>query len=115
MWDSVSVCVCLYCHSSASFTFFAEEQRAQTGSGLFAEGIGTGGEARVRKGVEAMDALDALVAQVQGFSGNEQDLVHLSSLLKQADELLVTHAPRLAYALAALNPAKHSLGYLYFL
>ena len=62
-----------------------------------------------------MDALDQLVAQVQGFSGSEQDVVHLYSLLKQADELLHSHVPRLGFALAALNPAKHSLGYLYIL
>jgi COP9 signalosome complex subunit 3 len=61
-----------------------------------------------------MDSLDALVAQVQGFSGND-DLLHLFSLLKQSDELLHTHAPRLQYALSSLDPAKHSLGYLYLL
>ncbi|CAK9204856.1 unnamed protein product [Sphagnum troendelagicum] len=61
-----------------------------------------------------MDSLDALVAQVQGFSGTD-DLLHLFSLLKQSDELLHTHAPRLQYALSSLDPAKHSLGYLYLL
>lgn len=62
-----------------------------------------------------MDALDQLVTQVQALSGSEQDVAHLSTVLKQADELLHTHALRLGYALAALNPAKHSLGYLYLL
>lgn len=62
-----------------------------------------------------MDALDQLVAQVQALSGSEQDVVHLSSMLKQADDLLHAHALRLGYALTALDPAKHSLGYLYLL
>jgi len=62
-----------------------------------------------------MDALDQLLTQVQALSGSDQDVAHLSTLLKQADELLHTHVLRLGYALAALHPAKHSLGYLYFL
>lgn len=62
-----------------------------------------------------MDALDQLVTQVQALSGSEQDVAHLSTSLKQADELLHTHVLRLSYGMAALHPAKHSLGYLYFL
>lgn len=62
-----------------------------------------------------MDALDQLLAQVQALSGSDQDVAHLHTMLKQADELLHSHIPRLAYALAALHPPKHSLGYLYFL
>ncbi|XP_073393390.1 COP9 signalosome complex subunit 3 isoform X1 [Physcomitrium patens] len=62
-----------------------------------------------------MDALDQLVAQVQALSGSEQDVAHLSSLLKQADELLRTHALRLPFSLSSLHPTKHSLGYLYLL
>jgi hypothetical protein len=50
-----------------------------------------------------MDALDQLVTQVQALSGSEQDVAHLSTVLKQADELLHTHALRLGYALAALS------------
>lgn len=62
-----------------------------------------------------MDALDQLLAQVQALSGSDQDVAHLHTMLKQADELLHSHIPRLAYALAALHLPKHSLGYLYFL
>ncbi|CAM6121819.1 unnamed protein product [Calypogeia fissa] len=62
-----------------------------------------------------MDSLDAVVAQVQALSGNPDDCAHLANLLKQSDNVFSAHAPRLPYALAALDPAKHSLGYLYLL
>jgi hypothetical protein len=56
-----------------------------------------------KRGRKSMDALDQLVTQVQALSGSEQDVVHLSTVLKQADELLHTYALRLDYALAALS------------
>ncbi|OAE24292.1 hypothetical protein AXG93_1052s1150 [Marchantia polymorpha subsp. ruderalis] len=62
-----------------------------------------------------MDSLDAVVTQVQALSGSADDCVHLAGLLKQSESVLAVHAPRLLYALAALDPAKHSLGYLYLL
>jgi COP9 signalosome complex subunit 3 len=62
-----------------------------------------------------MDSLDAVVAQVQALSGTPDDCAHLANLLKQTDNVLTVHAPRLSYALAALDPSKHSLGYLYLL
>ena len=62
-----------------------------------------------------MDALDQLVTQVQALSGSEQDVAHLFTVLKQADDLLHQHHARIPFALAALNPAKHSLGYLFLL
>ncbi|KAG6548598.1 hypothetical protein Mapa_010087 [Marchantia paleacea] len=62
-----------------------------------------------------MDSLDAVVTQVQALSGSADDCVHLAGLLKQSENVLAVHAPRLLYALAALDPAKHSLGYLYLL
>jgi COP9 signalosome complex subunit 3 len=62
-----------------------------------------------------MDSLDAIVAQVEALSGTPDDCAYLASLLKQSDSVLTAHAPRLSYALTALDPVKHSLGYLYLL
>eukprot|EP01018_Ginkgo_biloba_P022632 Gb_26185 [translate_table: standard] len=62
-----------------------------------------------------MDSMDALLAQVQGFSGSNDDLSHLQGLLKQYEEALHAQGPRLSAVLQQLDPAKHSLGYLYVL
>ncbi|KAF6161400.1 hypothetical protein GIB67_009279 [Kingdonia uniflora] len=62
-----------------------------------------------------MDSLEALVAHIQGFSSNFNDLSHLHSLLKQSDDSLRYQANRLAPVLDQLDPSKHSLGYLFIL
>ncbi|KAK6928491.1 Proteasome component (PCI) domain [Dillenia turbinata] len=62
-----------------------------------------------------MDTLEALVTQIQGLSNGEADLTDLHNLLKQSEDQLHSHTPRLPSLLLQLDPAKHSLGYLYFL
>jgi len=62
-----------------------------------------------------MDSMDAMLAQVQGFSATNDDLTHLHGLLKQNEEALREQGPRLSSLLSQLDPAKHSLGYLYVL
>ncbi|KAI5651120.1 hypothetical protein M9H77_37125 [Catharanthus roseus] len=62
-----------------------------------------------------MNSAESLVAQIQGFSGTVHDLAHLQSLLKQYDDLLHSDSTRSAALLSELDPAKHSLGYLYIL
>lgn len=62
-----------------------------------------------------MDSMDAMLAQVQGFSATNDDLTHLHGLLKQNEEALREQGSRLSSVLTQLDPAKHSLGYLYVL
>ncbi|KAK2969810.1 hypothetical protein RJ640_028090 [Escallonia rubra] len=62
-----------------------------------------------------MSSVDALVAQIQGLSGNSSDIHQLHGHLKQSDQFLHAESTRLAPVLAQLDPAKHSLGYLYLL
>lgn len=62
-----------------------------------------------------MDSMDTILAQVQGFSATNDDLTHLHGLLKQSEEALREQGPRLSSLLTQLDPAKHSLGYLYVL
>lgn len=62
-----------------------------------------------------MDSMDAMLAQVQGFSDTNDDLTHLHGLLKQNEEALREQGSRLSSLLTELDPAKHSLGYLYVL
>lgn len=62
-----------------------------------------------------MDSMDTMLAQVQGFSATNDDLTHLHGLLKQSEEALREQGPRLTSLLTQLDPAKHSLGYLYVL
>ncbi|KAJ7540488.1 hypothetical protein O6H91_10G017600 [Diphasiastrum complanatum] len=65
-----------------------------------------------------MDSLEVLVAQVQALSGSTDDLLHLHGLLKQLDDSLQQqqqHHQAIQQCLLQLDPAKHSLGFLYFL
>ncbi|KAF6166991.1 hypothetical protein GIB67_030684 [Kingdonia uniflora] len=62
-----------------------------------------------------MDSLEVLVAHIQGFSSNFNDLSHLHSLLKQSEDYLRYQANRLASVLGQLDPSKHSLGNLFIL
>ncbi|GLJ36631.1 hypothetical protein SUGI_0737010 [Cryptomeria japonica] len=65
-----------------------------------------------------MDPLDALIAQVQGFSDSNADVTHLHGLLKEFDAQSPLHelpSARLSHLLSQLDPVKHSLGYLYVL
>lgn len=55
------------------------------------------------------------MVKIQGLSGNASDLSQLHALLKQSEEFLFSDTSRLAPLLAELDPAKHSLGYLYIL
>ncbi|KAK4757102.1 hypothetical protein SAY87_007229 [Trapa incisa] len=60
-------------------------------------------------------ALQNLVTQIQALSGSAEDLHQLHSILKAADEPLHADPPRLSSLLDQLEPARHSLGYLYIL
>ncbi|KAF8408392.1 hypothetical protein HHK36_007542 [Tetracentron sinense] len=62
-----------------------------------------------------MDSVEALVAQIQGLSSSPEDISHLHNFLKEAEELLLSQAHRLASYLDQLDPSNHSLGYLYIL
>ncbi|KAE8718192.1 COP9 signalosome complex subunit 3 [Hibiscus syriacus] len=59
--------------------------------------------------------MEGLVTQIQGLSGTDSDVLSLQNLLKQADDSLHAESTRLLPFLDQLDPAKHSLGYLYFL
>ncbi|XP_068303732.1 COP9 signalosome complex subunit 3 isoform X2 [Pyrus communis] len=61
-----------------------------------------------------MEPVQALVANIQGLSSSG-DIPHLHALLKQAQESLYAESTRLLPVLDQLDPAKHSLGYLYIL
>ncbi|KAH9290651.1 hypothetical protein KI387_034768, partial [Taxus chinensis] len=65
-----------------------------------------------------MDPLDAMITQVQGFSDSNADVTHLRGLLKDYDAqspLRDLPPARLSHLLSQLDPAHHSLGYLYIL
>lgn len=62
-----------------------------------------------------MEAVDKVVAQIQGLSGSTADLGQLHHILKQSEDLLRANSGRLASFLDQLDPSIHSLGYLYFL
>ncbi|KAF4385785.1 hypothetical protein F8388_010341 [Cannabis sativa] len=62
-----------------------------------------------------MDAVEAVVTQIQGLSSSAGDLTRLHTILKQAEESLHSESVRLFSALDQLDPSKHSLGFLYIL
>ncbi|EFJ33217.1 hypothetical protein SELMODRAFT_439255 [Selaginella moellendorffii] len=59
--------------------------------------------------------MEQLVTQVQGLSGSADDLGQLLVLLRQNDDAMRSQGARLQPALHALDPAKHSLGFLFIL
>ncbi|XP_068334721.1 COP9 signalosome complex subunit 3-like [Pyrus communis] len=61
-----------------------------------------------------MEAIQSLVTNIQGLSSSG-DISHLHVLLKQAQESLYAESTRLLPVLDQLDPATHSLGYLYIL
>ncbi|CAI5966700.1 unnamed protein product [Closterium sp. NIES-64] len=63
----------------------------------------------------AMEALEKVVTQAQGLSGSASDLAHLLEVLRGAEDALAKHAPQLDTLLASLDPALHSLAFLFFL
>lgn len=62
-----------------------------------------------------MDSIETVIAQIQGLSGSNDDISHLSIVLNQADENIQLQAQRLGPFLEQLDPSKHCLGYLYIL
>ncbi|XP_039157852.1 COP9 signalosome complex subunit 3 isoform X3 [Eucalyptus grandis] len=62
-----------------------------------------------------MGSIENLVTQIQGLSGSIDDIAHLHNILKVADESLHAEPSALSSVLDQVDPAKHSLGYLYFL
>ncbi|KAL3723002.1 hypothetical protein ACJRO7_035225 [Eucalyptus globulus] len=62
-----------------------------------------------------MGSIENLVTQIQGLSGSVDDIAHLHNILKIADESLHAEPSALSSVLDQVDPAKHSLGYLYFL
>ncbi|GFP84926.1 cop9 signalosome complex subunit 3 [Phtheirospermum japonicum] len=62
-----------------------------------------------------MNSLESLLAQIQGFSGNTDDLTHLHHCLNQCGASLHADSARFAPLLRELDPSIHSLGYLYIL
>ncbi|KAJ8433314.1 hypothetical protein Cgig2_012882 [Carnegiea gigantea] len=62
-----------------------------------------------------MEAVEKVVAQIQGLSGSVADLGQLHHVLKQSDELLRSNSARLGPFLDQLDPSLHSLGFLYLL
>lgn len=67
------------------------------------------------EGEISMESVGAVVAHIQGLSGSFDEVAHLHSLLKQSEDYLTSQGPRLALFLEQLDPAKHSLGYLFLL
>ncbi|KAJ4834305.1 COP9 signalosome complex subunit 3 [Turnera subulata] len=62
-----------------------------------------------------MNSVEAVVTQIQGLSSNSGDLHALHGYLKQTEGLLHAESTRLLPLLDRLDPATHSLGYLYIL
>ncbi|CAN0924648.1 COP9 signalosome complex subunit 3 [Linum grandiflorum] len=62
-----------------------------------------------------MNGVESLVKRIQGLSSSDNDLAVLHTHLKQAEEALWRESRSLRPFLDQLDPAVHSLGYLYFL
>ena len=62
-----------------------------------------------------MESLDTFVPQVQGLSSTKHELERLCHILNKSEDILCKQTARLTTVLAALDPAIHSLGYLYAL
>ncbi|XP_074311257.1 COP9 signalosome complex subunit 3 [Silene latifolia] len=62
-----------------------------------------------------MDAVERVVAQIQGLSGTTSDLHQLHVFLKHSDDSLRGNSSRLPPFFSQLDPSFHSLGYLYLL
>ncbi|CAN0925263.1 COP9 signalosome complex subunit 3 [Linum grandiflorum] len=62
-----------------------------------------------------MNAVESLVTQIQGLSSSPNDLTVRHTHLKQADDALRGESARLLLFLDQLDPAIHSLGYLYLI
>ncbi|KAJ0798921.1 putative proteasome component (PCI) domain, winged helix DNA-binding domain superfamily [Helianthus annuus] len=62
-----------------------------------------------------VNSVDSLVTEIQGLSGSPQDVSHLNNLLKQSEDVIRSQAATFAPCLTRLDPAVHSLGYLYVL
>ncbi|KAI4388749.1 hypothetical protein MLD38_001053 [Melastoma candidum] len=62
-------------------------------------------------------SLENLVTQIQALSGSVEDIAHLHTILKTADESLhSTGEPALLVSfLDQVDPCNHSLGYLFIL
>ncbi|CAI5522677.1 unnamed protein product [Closterium sp. Naga37s-1] len=56
-----------------------------------------------------------VLPKAQGLSGSASDLAHLLEVLRGAEDALAKHAPQLDTLLASLDPALHSLAFLFFL
>ncbi len=60
--------------------------------------------------------MNPLVMQIQALSGtNSEDMKQLKTLLSKNEEMLLKNFDKLDEALAILDPATQSLGYMYFL
>ncbi|GBG42279.1 hypothetical protein CBR_g75710, partial [Chara braunii] len=62
-----------------------------------------------------MESLEAVVANTLALSSTFDDLSHLSSLLKQSEDLLVRNLDKLGDVLGALDAGRHSLACLHIL
>lgn len=59
--------------------------------------------------------LQQLVQAIKDISSRSQDLNQLLQQLKVSEETLKNQRPHLLNALSELDPARHSLGYLFLL
>lgn len=59
--------------------------------------------------------LHQLVQAIKDISSRSQDLVQLLQQLKLSEETLLSQRDQLLNVLSELDPARHSLGYLYLL
>ncbi|XP_071706215.1 LOW QUALITY PROTEIN: COP9 signalosome complex subunit 3-like [Rutidosis leptorrhynchoides] len=62
-----------------------------------------------------INSVDSLVTEIQGLSGNTNDVNQLNNRLKQSEDIIRSQATTFASCLTRLDPALHSLGYLYIL
>nr|XP_043632183.1 COP9 signalosome complex subunit 3 [Erigeron canadensis] len=62
-----------------------------------------------------VNTVDSLVTEIQGLSGNQNDIIQLNNHLKQSEDILRSQAATFASCLTRLDPSIHSLGYLYIL
>lgn len=62
-----------------------------------------------------MENLETTTAQIQALSRTESDATHLNSLLKKSEDSIRLRSASLKPYMDQLDPAIHSLGYLYYL